>query len=113
MNWLRRILGLALAATGVWLITVLVAQIGAEAAISVAALILLMVAVIALKQMPGSRLGRHAGKVTTALAVAALLPAQSRRRQRHPVPLLRPPGALSTKANCNGSLHWAKPSSLT
>ena len=73
MNWLRRILGLALAATGVWLITVLVAQIGAETAISIAALILLMVAVIALKQMPESRLGRHAGKVSATLAVVALL----------------------------------------
>ena len=73
MIWLRHILGLALAATGVWLITVLTAQIGAKAAINVGALVVLMVAAIALKQMPASRLGRHAGKVTTALAVAALL----------------------------------------
>ena len=73
MNWLRRILGMALAATGLWLITVLTAQIGTEAAISVAALIVLMVAVIALKQIPASRFSRHTGKVSAALAVAALL----------------------------------------
>lgn len=73
MIWLRRILALALAATGVWLITVLAAQIGPEAAVGVAALVVLMVAVIALKKLPNSRLGRHAGKVTAALAVAALL----------------------------------------
>ena len=106
MIWLRHILGLALAATGVWLITVLTAQIGAETAISIAALILLMVAVIALKQMPGSRLGRHAGKVTTALAVAALLPAPSRRQQKRPLLLLQPPGALRQRrtatARCIG-----------
>ena len=73
MTWLRRILGLALATTGVWLITVLTAQTGAETAISVATLVVLMVAVIALKKMPASLLSRHAGKVTTALAVTALL----------------------------------------
>ena len=75
MTWLRHILGLALAATGVWLITVLTAQIGAEAAINVGALVVLMVAVIALKQMPASRIGRHAGKVATVWPLRPFWPA--------------------------------------
>ena len=110
MTWLRYILGLALAATGVWLITVLTAQIGAEAAINVGALVVLMVAVIALKQMSASRIARHASKVPLFGRCGP-----SGRRHcaagRDQVPH-RPPGALSIKANCNGSLHRAKLSSL-
>ncbi len=73
MIWLRRFLGLALAATAIWLLMVLAAQIGADKAFGVGSITMLMVVVLALKRLPGSRLGCHAGKLTAILALTALV----------------------------------------
>ena len=73
MVWLRYILGFALVATAVWLVTVLWAQLGQDGALAIAGLTTLIVALIALKRLPNSRLGHHAGKVSVLLAVAALV----------------------------------------
>lgn len=72
MVYLRRFLGLALAATAVWLLTVIAVQIGVEGAIALAGILALAGVVLALRRLPGSRLGEHAGKVVLVLAVAAL-----------------------------------------
>lgn len=69
---LKWLLGLALAATAVWLATVLASQAGVDAAISVSALAALAAAVLWTRRIEGSRLGRHAAKVSVVLAVAAL-----------------------------------------
>jgi suppressor for copper-sensitivity B len=73
MVWLRYILGFALVATAVWLITVLWAQLGQDGALAIAGLTTLIMAVLALRRLPDSRLGQHAGKVSVVLAVAALV----------------------------------------
>lgn len=72
MITLRRVLGLALAATAAWLLSVIAAQIGLEGAILLGAMMLLIGAVFALRRLPGSRLGRHSGVAVTILALAAL-----------------------------------------
>ncbi len=72
MVWLRRILGLALVATAVWLVSVLAALLGLQGALSIAALAALIVVVLALRRLPGSQLGRHAGKGSLLLAAAAI-----------------------------------------
>ncbi|HYM03650.1 MAG TPA: protein-disulfide reductase DsbD domain-containing protein [Stellaceae bacterium] len=56
MLQLRRVLGLALAATAAWLIYVLVMQIGAAAALSVAALMIAAAAALSLLRTPRARL---------------------------------------------------------
>ena len=73
MVWLRYILGFALVATAVWLITVLWAQLGQDGALAIAGLTTLIMAILALKRLPDSRLGHHAGKVSVVLGVAALV----------------------------------------
>lgn len=73
MIWLRRIMGLALVATAIWLISVLWAQLGRDGALAIAGLTALIAAILALKQLPGSRLGKHAGKVSAILAIAAVV----------------------------------------
>ena len=72
MVWLRYILGFALVATAVWLVTVLWAQLGRDGALAIAGLTTLLMAVLAMKRLPDSRLGHHAGKVSVVIAVAAL-----------------------------------------
>lgn len=72
MITLRRILGLALAATAVWLLSVIAVQIGTEGAILLGAMMALIAAVFALRHVPGSRLGRYSGAAVTLLALAAL-----------------------------------------
>ena len=84
---LRRALGLALAATAVWLLTVIAAQIGAESALIVAALLVLAGAVLLTRRLDGSKLGRHAGKAILVLSVAALA-----------VPVVRTPQAVTPAA---------------
>ncbi|HEM45519.1 MAG TPA: hypothetical protein ENO23_00575, partial [Alphaproteobacteria bacterium] len=72
-NWMvgvKRFLGLLLAATGLWLVTVIAAESGRDVAIGVGALAVLMGAVLALRRLDGSRLGRHAGAVSAVLALA-------------------------------------------
>jgi len=60
MLWLKVLLGVALAGTAVWLLTVLVAQVGAGAALAVGGLMVLMVGALALPK----------GRVPAALAPA-------------------------------------------
>jgi len=70
MVTMKRILGLLLAGTGVWLITVIAAQSGADTAIGIAVLAAATGIVLWLRRMEGSRLGRHAGKVAALLVLA-------------------------------------------
>ncbi|MEX2616863.1 MAG: protein-disulfide reductase DsbD domain-containing protein [Alphaproteobacteria bacterium] len=72
MITLRRVLGLALVATAVWLLSIMAAQIGMEGAILLGAMMALIGAVLALRRLPDSRLGRHSGVAVTVLALAAL-----------------------------------------
>jgi suppressor for copper-sensitivity B len=94
MVWMKRVLGILLAGTGVWLATVIAVQAGAGVAAGILALAVLMIAVLALQRLDGSRLGRHAGKVSALLAVAAIA-----------APLLAP-GAGPTKAAVDGDIDW-------
>ncbi len=70
MVTMKRILGLLLVATGVWLVTVIASETGADTAVGIAVLAVTMGIVLWLRRMEGSRLGRHAGKVTGLLALA-------------------------------------------
>lgn len=69
---LRQVLGVALAATAIWLLTVVAAQIGTEGALILAALLVLAGVVLLTRRLPQSRLGRHAGKMVLVLSIAAL-----------------------------------------
>lgn len=70
---LRQILGLALAVTAVWLLTVAAVQIGAEGAYIIAAMLVLVGVVLLVRRLPQSRLGRHAGKAVLVLSIAVLI----------------------------------------
>jgi len=73
MGWLTRILGLALLATAIWLVTVLAGQIGWSAAFGVAALVALIGGVFAVRRfLPAARLARIGGVAAALLAVAAV-----------------------------------------
>ncbi len=96
MMTLRRILGLALAATAVWLLTVLGAQIGTEGALVTGAFMVLIAMVLALRHMRGSRVGRHAGKVALALSAAAVAAAAM---------TVPPPAPVSTPES-GGEIVW-------
>lgn len=69
---LRQVMGVALAATAIWLLTVIAVQIGTEGALILTAMLVLMGVVLLIRRLPGSRLGRHAGKAVFALSIAAL-----------------------------------------
>ena len=73
MEILRRVLGLALVATAIWLLTILYAVMGLTATLAVTALMLLVPAVFWARRVPGTRIGRFAGVVAGGLAVAAIL----------------------------------------
>jgi suppressor for copper-sensitivity B len=79
MLTLRRILGLALAATALWLVSVLVTQVGLLAALAVGALMVLLTAVLALLHMPAVRrsavLALIAAAILAPLALSAPPPA--------------------------------------
>jgi suppressor for copper-sensitivity B len=70
MVGLRRVLGAALAATALWLVSVLAAQIGQAAALAVAALMLVVALALAALRRPAARRTIAAG----ALAAALVLP---------------------------------------
>jgi suppressor for copper-sensitivity B len=70
---LRRVLGVLLLATTVWLLSVIAAQIDLETAVILAALLAVAGGVLALKRLPGSRLGQRAGFVVAALALAVIV----------------------------------------
>lgn len=86
MVWLRRALGVALLATAAWLISVIAIQVGAHGAVSVALLMGLVVAVLGLRRLPESRLGRHAGKAVAVLSIAAIAVAIVHEPERLPAP---------------------------
>jgi suppressor for copper-sensitivity B len=88
---LRRVLGLALVATAVWLLSVIAAQIGAETAFILAAMLALIGVVLAIRRLPGSRLGRHAGKAVLVLSLAAFA-----------LPIVREPPAVEASIPA----HW-------
>ena len=67
----KQVMGLALAGTGVWLLTVLAAQRGVEAAVVLGALILIGAALIALRGWVTDLLGRRALPVVLVLVAAA------------------------------------------
>ncbi|GAB6054497.1 protein-disulfide reductase DsbD family protein [Magnetospira thiophila] len=69
MVTLKKILGFALAATAVWLVSVMVAQVGRDAAVMVGGLLLLLSALFALR----ARLGKALTPLVTLLAVAAFV----------------------------------------
>jgi len=70
---LRRVLGALLLATTIWLLNVIAAQIDVETAVILAALLAVAGGVLALKRLPGSRLGRRAGLVVAGLALAVIV----------------------------------------
>lgn len=72
MNVLRRVMGVALVVTVVWLINVISVQIGVEGAYVLAAMLVLIGVVLLTQRLTGSRLGRHAVKAAIVLSIATL-----------------------------------------
>ena len=73
MVTLRRILGVALAGTAVWLVTVLAAQIGIAASLAVAALLVVMAVFLALRKQGRRPVMTALASIVALLAVAAPL----------------------------------------
>ncbi len=97
-NWmitLRKILAFALAATAVWLLTVLDTQIGRPAAFATAGLLIVMVAVIALHHRSSEQRRKlvMSGAVIVGL-LAILVPPQL--------------GQVSAKSGAVSATHWQK-----
>ena len=69
---LRYIMGVALVATAIWLLTVIAVQIGVEGAYALAAMLALVGVVLLIRRLPHSLIGRHAGKLVLVLSIAAL-----------------------------------------
>ena len=72
MVGMKRFLGVLLAATGLWLVTVIAVEAGVETAAGIAIAAVLIGVVLALRNMEGLRLGRHAGKVAALLAAVII-----------------------------------------
>lgn len=72
---LRRVLGIALALTVVWLVWVLAAQIGVEGALAIGALMIMVTALLAVARRPAIRRGAPALAVVAALLVPLASPA--------------------------------------
>jgi len=77
MLLLRRMLGVALAVTALWLVSVLVGQIGLAAALAVAALMAVLAAALALLRAPGPRRLAASAALVLAFLVPAILPSPS------------------------------------
>ena len=73
MNWVRMAMGGTLALTVLWLLYVMGNVIGQEGAVVLSAFLLLMGAVLWLRRVPASKLGRHASKALIVLSVAAII----------------------------------------
>jgi suppressor for copper-sensitivity B len=80
---LRRVLSLALAATAVWLLSIVKSLMGMESAVAIGALMALVAIVLAVRRIQGLRLARYSGAVVTLLLLAAVA-----------IPIVRPPSAL-------------------
>ncbi len=98
MATLRRVLGFALAATGVWLLTVLAAQVGQVAAAAVGVLVAGAGAALYVRKRAGRRLGRAGAAATVVLAVLAFA-----------VPAALPEGAPGVGAREEASRDLWKP----
>lgn len=96
MEHLRRVLGLALLATAIWLLTIVHTSVGLEATIAIAALFAIVPIVFAARRLEGSRIGRHAIVVVAGLTAAAIL-----------VPVFSP-SATSTKGFSSASGPWQR-----
>lgn len=101
MIGLRRFLALALGATAIWLLSVLVTQMGVDDTVSVGALLALIGAAFAARRLPvspmTSQLGRHAGVASTIMIVAALA-----------IPLLNDPAPrTASDLQQAGDRQWA------
>lgn len=72
MVGMKRFLGLLLVATAVWLVSVIAAEAGMETAAGIGIAAVLIGIVLTTRRMEGSRLGRHAGKMTALLAAAII-----------------------------------------
>ena len=70
---LRRVLGIALVATGVWLLSIVHTLVGLEATIAISALLGIVPMVFVARRLEGSRVGRYAVVVVTGLTAAAVL----------------------------------------
>lgn len=68
MVGMRRFLGVLLAATGLWLVTVIAAETGIDTAAGITVAAVLIGVVLAMRKIEDSRLARHAGKVAILLA---------------------------------------------
>ncbi len=75
MLGLRRVLGAALVLTALWLLSVLMSEVGVPAAAMVAALMLALTLTLALLRAPAARRGLSAALVLAALVVPGLLAA--------------------------------------
>lgn len=72
MAWLKRILGLALAGTAVWLLSIVAVQAGAETALVLGLFAAIMGGFLLARKVPGSRLGGKAPLLVT-LTVALMV----------------------------------------
>ena len=95
MVWVRRVMGLALVATAVWLLTVLAGQVGWQITLGIAALVVLIGGVyLARRFVPAARLARNATAAALVLALAAML-----------VPVLAPQSSQADRPDANPA--WA------
>lgn len=72
MVGMKRFLGLMLVATAVWLIVVIATEAGTDTAVGIGIAAALIGVVLWLRQLQGSRLGRHSGLIATLLAAAII-----------------------------------------
>lgn len=93
---LRRILALALAATGLWLLTIIASLIGVQSTVAIGALLALVAVVFAVRRIEGLRLARHSGAVVTLLLAAAVA-----------IPVLRPPAPAPAVVS-TASTDWRR-----
>jgi len=85
------VVGLALVATAVWLLSVVAVQIGLDGAVLLGVMMVLIGVVFARRRLPGSRLGRHSGVAVLILAVAALA-----------LPVVRAPDPMAVSQQTEG-----------
>ena len=69
---LRRILAVALAATAVWLLSIIKSLTGTDAAVAIGALMALTAVVLAVRRIEGLRLARYSGAVVALLMLAGV-----------------------------------------
>ena len=75
MVGMRRFLGVLMGGTGLWLLSVIAAEAGIDTAAGIAIAAVLIGVVLAIRNIEGSRLARHAGKVVILLAAVIVVAA--------------------------------------